>query len=201
MDSRMEEIIKGALQESLRAKDEFVRENILNIEFVAEKIASALSNDRKLILCGNGGSAADAQHISAEFVNRFKMERPPLPAIAISTDTSILTSIGNDYGFDQVFSKQIKAIGMEGDVLIAISTSGRSPNIIKAVESAKDMGIYTIGLSGGDGGKLLEKADLCLCVNSKETPRIQETHIFVGHLICELVDYILFKRVLQDEEI
>jgi D-sedoheptulose 7-phosphate isomerase len=199
-DSRIEEMIISSLQESLRAKDEFVRSNISNLIFISEKIASAFSNDRKLIICGNGGSASDAQHLAAEFVNRFKMERPPLPAIAITTDTSILTSIGNDYGFDHVFSKQIKAIGVEGDILLAISTSGRSPNIIRAVESAKEMGIYTIGLSGGDGNILMEKVDLCLCVKSNDTPRIQESHIFAGHVICELVDFILFQRTLPDEE-
>jgi len=132
----VEKIIEKALRESLKVQEEFVKENTHNLIFVAEKIALAFTSDRKLMLCGNGGSAADAQHIAAEFVNRFMLERPPLPAIALTTDTSIMTSIGNDYTFDEVFSKQVKAIGMEGDVLLGISTSGNSANVLAAMTAA-----------------------------------------------------------------
>ena len=132
----MEKIIQKALRESIGVKEEFIKENLAKLTFFAEKIALALTGDRKLLLCGNGGSAADAQHIAAEFINRYELERPPLPAIALTTDTSILTSVGNDYSFDQVFSKQIKALGVEGDVLLAISTSGNSTNVIEAVKAA-----------------------------------------------------------------
>jgi D-sedoheptulose 7-phosphate isomerase len=151
------------------------------------------------MLCGNGGSAADAQHIAAEFVNRFILERPPLPAIALTTDTSIITSVGNDYSFDEVFSKQVKAIGMEGDILLAISTSGNSANVLSAVEAAKNQGIFTVGLTGGDGGKLATLVELALMVKSDSPPRIQETHILVGHIICQLVDYLLFQQGVPDE--
>ena len=169
------------------------------LTFFAEKIALALTGDRKLLLCGNGGSAADAQHIAAEFINRYELERPPLPAIALTTDTSILTSVGNDYSFDQVFSKQIKALGVEGDVLLAISTSGNSTNVIEAVKAAKSLGIFTVGLTGGEGGQLASLVDLSLVVKSTVTGRIQETHILVGHIICELVDYILFQQGIPEE--
>jgi D-sedoheptulose 7-phosphate isomerase len=166
---------------------------------LAEKIARSFTSDRKLLLCGNGGSAADSQHLAAEFVNRFEMERPPLPAIALTTDTSILTCVGNDYSFNDVFTKQIKAIGLEGDILLAISTSGNSQNIISAAETAKTMGIYVAGLAGRDGGRLKEISDLCLVVNSKVTARIQESHILAGHIICKLVDYILFQRDIPED--
>ena len=164
----------------------------------AELIAEAFKAGNKLLLCGNGGSAADAQHLAAEFVNRFAIERPPLPAIALSTDTSILTSIGNDYSFDQAFSKQIKAIGKEGDILLAISTSGESKNVIMAVKVARDMGIKAIGLTGKGGGKMAKMVDILLNVDSNITARIQEVHITVGHIICELVDHILFQGASQD---
>jgi len=147
------------------------------------------------MVIGNGGSAADSQHIAAEFVNRFEIERPPLPALALTTDSSILTSIGNDYDFKFVFSKQVKALGKEADVLLAISTSGASQNVVKAVETAKGLGIKTIALTGKEGGELIEKADLVLNVESQSTPRIQEAHITICHIICELVDHILFKKV------
>ncbi|MFH1350883.1 MAG: D-sedoheptulose 7-phosphate isomerase [Pseudomonadota bacterium] len=197
----MEKIIEKALRESLKVKESFIKESMASLIFVAEKISMAFTNDGKLLLCGNGGSAADAQHIAAEFVNRFILERPPLPAIALTTDTSIITSVGNDYSFDEVFSKQVKAIGLEGDILMAISTSGNSPNVIKALEAAKSQGIFTIGLTGGDGGKLAKLADMPLVVKSKMTARVQETHILVGHIICELVDYILFQRGVTDEQL
>ena len=146
------------------------------------------------MICGNGGSAADAQHIAAEFVNRFIIERPPLPAIALTTDTSILTSVGNDYGNRRIFSKQIKALGKEGDVALAISTSGNSPNVLEALDATRDRQIKTILMTGAGGGKAAKLADLWLEVNSKITPRTQEIHILWGHLICELVDFILFQK-------
>ncbi|GAG28409.1 unnamed protein product, partial [marine sediment metagenome] len=150
----MKEIIEKLLEDSLKIKDTFIRENLSNLVQAAEKIALAFTSDRKLLLCGNGGSAADAQHIAAEFVNRYTLERPPLPAIALTTDTSVITSIGNDYSFDDIFSKQVKALGVEGDVLLAISTSGNSTNVLSAVKDARSQGIYTIGLIGKDGGEL-----------------------------------------------
>jgi D-sedoheptulose 7-phosphate isomerase len=190
----MEKIIQGALRESIKAKEDFIRENTNKLILIADKIALALTADRKLLLCGNGGSAADAQHIAAEFVNRYLLERPPLPALALTTDTSILTSVGNDYSFDETFSKQVKALGVEGDVLLALSTSGNSANVLKAVETARNKEIFTVGLTGGDGGKLADLVDISMVVKSHTTPRIQEAHILAGHIICELVDYILFQQ-------
>jgi D-sedoheptulose 7-phosphate isomerase len=190
----VEKIIQKALRESIGVKEDFIKENTTKITFFAERIALALTSDRKLLLCGNGGSAADAQHIAAEFINRYELERPPLPAIALTTDTSILTSVGNDYSFDEIFSKQIKALGVEGDVLLAISTSGNSANVIEAVKAAKNLGIFTVGLTGSEGGQLTRLVDLSLMVKSDVTARIQETHILVGHIICELVDYLLFQQ-------
>ncbi|MBN2122841.1 MAG: D-sedoheptulose 7-phosphate isomerase [Deltaproteobacteria bacterium] len=190
----MEKIIEKALKDSNKAKEDFVKENADNLILLAEKIALAFTGDRKLMICGNGGSAADAQHIAAEFVNRFMLERPPLPAIALTTDTSILTSIGNDYSFEEVFSKQVKALGLEGDVLLCISTSGNSRNVLAAAKTARDRGIYTVGLTGGDGGKLENLVDMALSVKSNVTARIQEVHIFAGHIICQLVDHVLFQK-------
>jgi D-sedoheptulose 7-phosphate isomerase len=195
----VEKIIQKALRESIGVKEDFIKENTTKITFFAEKIALALTSDRKLLLCGNGGSAADAQHIAAEFINRYELERPPLPAIALTTDTSILTSVGNDYSFNEIFSKQIKALGVEGDVLLAISTSGNSANVIEAVKAAKSLGIFTVGLTGGGGGQLASLVDLSLVVKSRVTARIQETHILVGHIICELVDYLLFQQGVPEE--
>ena len=190
----MKKIVEKILRDSVNVKEKFIRDNASNIILLAEKIVLAFTNDRKLMLCGNGGSAADAQHIAGEFVNRFLMERPPLPAIALTTDTSIITCIGNDYSFNDIFAKQIKAIGVESDILLAISTSGNSPNILAAVETAKNQGIYTVALCGQDGGSLVSIADSALVVKSDSTPRIQETHILVGHIVCQLVDYILFQQ-------
>jgi D-sedoheptulose 7-phosphate isomerase len=195
----LKKIIEKILEDSLKVKEAFIRENIPNLILLAEKVALAFTADRKLLLCGNGGSAADAQHIAAEFVNRFTLERPPLPAIALTTDTSIITSIGNDYSFEEVFSKQVKALGMEGDVLLAISTSGNSKNLLLAVKDAKRQGIHTVGLLGKDGGKLAGMVDMALVVKADNTARIQEAHILAGHILCHLVDYILFQRHLSDE--
>jgi len=195
----MKDIIEEILNESLQVKEKSIRKNIKGLTLLAEKIAAAFTNDRKVMLCGNGGSAADAQHIAAEFVNRFELERPPLPAVALTTDTSIITCIGNDYSFDEIFAKQIKALGVEGDVLLAISTSGNSVNVVKAAGAAKAQEIYVCGITGGDGGKLKDVADSCLAVESKSTARIQETHILMGHIICMLVDYILFQQGTREE--
>lgn len=195
----MEKIIDKILSDSLKVKETFVRENASNLVTLAKEIASAFINDRKLMLCGNGGSAADAQHLAAEFVNRFTFERPPLPAIALTTDTSVITSIGNDYTFDDIFSKQVRALGMEGDILLAISTSGNSANVLSAVKDARTLGLYTAGLIGSEGGKLVGMVDLALVVKSRLIPRVQEAHILAGHILCHLVDYILFKGHLKNE--
>lgn len=146
----------------------------------------------KVFLIGNGGSAADAQHIAAEFIGRFKLKRNGLPAISLTTDTSILTAVSNDYGFDMVFSRQLEALSQEGDVLIAISTSGTSPNILKAVEVARSKKVRVIGLTGGNDGKLKDVSDITIIVPSDNTPRIQEAHITIGHIICNLVEKEMF---------
>lgn len=194
----MKDIITKSYKDSINVKEAFFKQNLPLIMQTAEVIADAFKAGNKLLLCGNGGSAADAQHLAAEFVNRFMIERPPLPAVALSTDTSILTSVGNDYSFDQIFLKQIKAIGKEGDVLLAISTSGESKNVIMAVKTARDMGIRTIGLTGKSGGKMAKMVDILLNVDSNITARVQEVHITIGHIICELIDHILFQQGGRD---
>ena len=190
----MERIIKKALMEGLRVKEDFIKRNTSSLIHLAEHLSKAFTNNKKLLICGNGGSAADAQHLAAEFVNRFQLERKPLPALALTTDTSIITSVANDYSYEEVFSKQINALGVQGDILLAISTSGRSENVLSAIRTAKKKGLYTVGFIGGDGGEMRRLVDLALVVKSDQTPRVQETHILAGHLICELVDYILFQR-------
>ncbi len=146
----------------------------------------------KLLVAGNGGSAADAQHIAAEFVSRFNFDRPGLPALALTTDSSILTAVGNDYGYDQLFKRQIEANGLAGDIFLGISTSGNSPNILKALEAAQAKGITTFGLTGASGGEMKARCDHCLCVPSDDTPRIQESHILIGHTLCAMVELALF---------
>lgn len=192
----MEEIVGKSFKDSLKTKEKFFsKKNTALVIESAEVVVEAFKAGGKLLIAGNGGSAADAQHLAAEFVNRFEIERPPLPALALTTDTSNITSIGNDYSFDQVFSKQVRALGKPGDVLLAISTSGNSPNITKAVETAKAMGIKTIALTGKGGGQLADKCDIVLNVDAKVTARIQEVHITVCHILCELVDNMLFQKV------
>ncbi|MBW2545323.1 MAG: D-sedoheptulose 7-phosphate isomerase [Deltaproteobacteria bacterium] len=190
----IEDIIIRSFRESSRVKEIFVNENLSRLVKVIDVITQALSGGNKILLFGNGGSAADAQHIAAEFVNRFLIERPPLPAIALSTDTSVITSIANDYDFSEVFSKQIKALGHAGDVAWGISTSGSSPNVLKAFEVADRLGMTTIAFTGKDGGRMAEMVDFCLNVSSNSTPRIQEAHITAGHVICDMIDYRLFKK-------
>ena len=180
------------LEESLRVKRAFWEEEGPRILEAAERIARAFREGGKLLVFGNGGSAADAQHLAAEFVNRFRRERAPLPAIALTTDTSILTAVANDYDFADVFVKQVQALGRPGDVALGISTSGRSPNVVRALAEARRRGLFTIGLGGGDGGELPGVSDLLVLVPSRETPRIQEGHLFFVHLVCELVEESLF---------
>lgn len=188
----MKNTILRIFEASAEIKVKFARENADKIIEVVQVIAQAFRDGKKVILFGNGGSAMDASHIAAEFVNRFLMERPPLPAIALNTDAAVLTSISNDYDFTQVYSKQLTALGHEGDVVIGISTSGNSPNVIKAMETAKKNGMKTVLLTGGTGGKMASLADYTFIVPSKVTPRIQETHITLGHTLCQLVDEELF---------
>ena len=157
-----------------------------------DSIVDALKKGNKLLVCGNGGSAADSQHMAAEFINRFLLERSPLPAIALSTDTSVLTSISNDYSFDEVFSKQVDALGKCGDILFGISTSGSSGNVLKAFETAKKKEIMTIALTGALPNKIADTADICIDVPSQETPRVQEMHNMIIHMICELVERKMF---------
>ena len=194
----IEDIIIRIFRESSRVKEVFVNENLSRLVKVIDVITRALNNGNKILLFGNGGSAADSQHLAAEFINRFLIERPPLPAIALSTDTSVITSIANDYDFSEIFSKQIRAIGNEGDVAWGISTSGSSPNVLKAFEAAGKLGMTTIAFTGKDGGEMARMADYHLNVSSNSTPRIQEAHITAGHVICDMVDYRLFKRPEND---
>lgn len=188
----MKDSILKIFDESAQVKTRFARENADKIIEVVLLIAQAFREGKKVLLFGNGGSAMDASHIAAEFVNRFLMERPPLPAIALNTDTAVLTSISNDYDYSQVFSKQLAALGHEGDVVIGLSTSGNSPNVLKAIEVAKKNNMKTVVLTGGTGGQLANLADYTFIVQTKHTPRIQETHITLGHTICQLVDEELF---------
>ena len=190
----MEDYIIKIFRESGQVKEVFVNENLNRIVAVVGAVTAALKAGNKILLFGNGGSAADAQHLAAEFVNRFIIERPPLPAIALTTDTSIITSIGNDYDFVEIFSKQIRAIGRKGDIAWGMTTSGTSVNVVKGLEAAKKIGMVTIGLTGRDGGDVAKIVDHALNVSSTSTPRIQEVHITVGHVICEMVDFKLFQR-------
>ena len=188
-----QDAIRDIFEASMRAKQVFLEENAAALERAIELTGDALAGGRKVLLFGNGGSAADAQHIAAEFVGRFFRERRALPAIALTTDTSALTAIANDYGYDEVFTRQVRALGARGDVALAISTGGRSPSVLRAVEACRELGINTIGLTGGDGGPLAGMVDVSLRVSaSKLSARVQETHILIGHVICELVDRRLF---------
>jgi D-sedoheptulose 7-phosphate isomerase len=191
----MENIILKRFKESAEIKTRFLRENLPKFLDIIKLVSHAFESGNKIFFFGNGGSAADAQHLAAEFVNRYVMDRPPLPAMALTTDTSILTSISNDIAFEEIFSKQLRALGKEGDVAIGISTSGSSPNIIKAFEVAKEMGMKRIAFTGNNGGAISKMADYSLIVPSTSTPRIQEVHILVGHILCEMVEHSLFFKV------
>ncbi|MFC1988641.1 D-sedoheptulose 7-phosphate isomerase [Chloroflexota bacterium] len=176
------------LEENTRVIKAIVDSNISDIENMVRLVITALNAGGKVVLFGNGGSASDAQHIAGELVGKFMVERKALPAIALTTNTSILTAIGNDSGYEVTFSRQVEALVNRGDVVIGISTSGNSPNVTEAIKTAKMKGASTIGLTGGNGGKLAEVVDLVLKVPSHITPRIQEAHITIGHIVCELVE-------------
>lgn len=185
----MRKEIRRIFADSVAVKRSFARHHTAQLATVIETVCRALSDGHKLLFFGNGGSAADAQHLAAEFVNRFKLPRLPLPALALTTDTSALTSIANDFGYTQIFSRQVLALGQPGDVAFAISTSGNSPSVLRAVRACRQKGVVTVGMTGGTGGKLAGKVDHLLCVDSTaETARIQETHILIGHTLCELVE-------------
>jgi D-sedoheptulose 7-phosphate isomerase len=192
-------LIEHFVSESVRVKSEFFQINATLIAETAERMARALKEGRKVLLFGNGGSAADAQHIAAEFVGRFIPDRIPLPAISLATDTSALTALGNDYGYNAVFSRQVQALGNAGDIAIGISTSGNSPNVLEAIEVARSKALMTIGLTGQDGGKMNGLADILFRVPSRMTPRIQETHITLGHVLCELIDRELFPEAYPQD--
>jgi D-sedoheptulose 7-phosphate isomerase len=185
--------IESAIKDSVRTKEELLKAQAENIEKAALAIIDSLKKGGKLFIFGNGGSAADSQHIAAELVGRFKMERRALPAIALTTDTSILTAIANDYGYEAVFSRQLEALASKGDVALGISTSGNSKNVTAALKKAKSLGLKRIALSGGDGGKMKEEADISIIVPSKDTPRIQESHSLIGHILCGLIEDNIFK--------
>lgn len=184
--------IKTQLRSHQKVIESIEQELVPKIAAVADLLADALHNGKKLLVMGNGGSAADAQHFVAEMVGRFKMERRALPAVALTTDTSILTAIGNDYGFENIFSRQVEALAQAGDVVVGISTSGSSKNVYKALLLADEIGCRTIGLLGKNGGTIAEIVDVHITVNSDDTPRVQEGHITVIHILCDLLEKRLF---------
>lgn len=187
--------LEARIAQNIRAHMEITRQLLPQTPLcaqVAGKLIEAFTAGKKVLLCGNGGSAADAQHIAAEFVGKFYFDRPALPAEALTVNSSSLTAIGNDYSFDQVFSRQIEAFGAPGDVCIGISTSGNSRNVIEAMRAARRKSLITVAMTGAGGGQLQAEADYCICIPSTDTPRIQEHHILVGHVLCELVEQALF---------
>ncbi|MEM3846475.1 MAG: D-sedoheptulose 7-phosphate isomerase [Candidatus Parvarchaeota archaeon] len=190
----MKDDIRSRLLESANVKIKISQDEVLisKIEKTSNEIIGSLKKGGKVLICGNGGSAADAQHIAAELVGKFLKERKALPAIALTTNTSVITAIGNDYSYEDIFARQVEAFGKIGDILIGISTSGNSKNVLKAFEVAKNLSMMTIALTGQGGGKMKELADICINVPSDLTPRIQEAHITIGHIICEIVEKGLF---------
>jgi len=181
--------VERLLRESIATKERFLQQGgAAVVRRMADAVLNALRNRRRIYVCGNGGSAADAQHIAGELVGRFMRERAPLPCVALTTDTSVLTAVANDYSFEAVFERQVDALMERGDVFIALSTSGRSPNVVRAVEAARARGAVTLGFSGRDGGELAERCDVCLVAPSEVSARIQEIHITAAHVLCELVE-------------
>jgi len=196
MENMVKNFINKQIKNSINVKEKILNNQELMklIQEVALRCVEVYKNGNKTIIAGNGGSAADAQHIAGEFVSRFYFDRPGLPSIAITTDTSVLTAIGNDYGYEKVFARQVQANGVKGDMFIGISTSGNSANVIEALKECKEKGIITVGLTGETGGKMAPLCDYCIKVPSKETPRIQEVHIMIGHIICSVVEEAIFGK-------
>tara|TARA_B100000579_G_scaffold437380_1_gene466481 strand:- start:309 stop:887 length:579 start_codon:yes stop_codon:yes gene_type:complete len=191
----MSDRIINEIKESIKVKSDIIKDAslLMKIESLANEILKSIENGGKIIFCGNGGSFADSQHLAAEFVSRLRFDRPPLPSVALGTNSSNITAVANDYGYEEVFSREIISIGEESDIFIPISTSGNSLNILKAIKSAKDKKIKVIGLSGKDGGKMKDICDLIL-VPSKSTEKIQESHIMIGHIVCSIVEYNYFSN-------
>ena len=190
MKSRINKCIKSSVDNFTRVlQDDILQESIQKI--VIESL-NAFRSDKKMLLCGNGGSASDAQHIAAELSGRFYTDRPPLYAEALHVNSSYMTAVANDYGFEETYSRMVTAAGRKGDVLIGISTSGNSPNVVKAMQKAKEIGMFTIGFSGKNGGKMKAICDIMICVPSDDTPRIQEAHILIGHIISQLIEQEMF---------
>lgn len=189
-------LINQHVEEGVRLRAEYFAANAPLVAEAARRVAVALGRGHKVLLAGNGGSATDAQHWAGEFVNRFLIDRPPLPALALTTDTSVLTAIGNDFGYDLIFAKQIEALGNTGDVFIAISTSGNSANIVEAARVARRKNMLTIALTGEGGGKMAALSDILLAVPHPSTPLVQEIHAAIGHLLCALTDHYLFENVM-----
>ena len=187
-----QEIIRGAIRESIEVKSDLLNQHVSTIADLSRLLIEALRAGKKLVLFGNGGSAADAQHVAAELVNRFQMDRKPLPAIALTTDTSILTSVGNDLAFDELFSRQVRALVQRGDVAVGISTSGNSSNVINGIIAAKEKGAVTVGFTGRRGGRLKDLVDTCCHVSSESTARIQEAQITIWHALCEVIEREMF---------
>ncbi len=196
MSSSRHALITTSIQDSISVKQSLLDDAKLlgQIEGVIQEFVSALSSGHKILLFGNGGSAADAQHIAAEFVGRFQMERTPLPALALTVNTSALTGIGNDYAYENVFSRQIEALGSAGDVAVGFSTSGKSPNVLKGLAAAKAKGLVTVALTGKYGAMLQEVSQYCLCIPSDQTPRIQESHILIGHIVSQVTELEMFTK-------
>jgi D-sedoheptulose 7-phosphate isomerase len=194
----MKDRISAAFISHREVMESLERELTTKMIRVADLLVAAFRNGNKILIMGNGGSAADAQHLAGEIVGRFRLERRGLPAIALSTDTSILTAVGNDYGFDAIFSRQVEALAQEGDVVIGISTSGSSPNVHSALRLAREMGCRTVGLLGKDGGSIRDLVDMDLTVPGNDTPRIQEGHITIIHILCELVEQALFGEKVNE---
>ncbi|HKJ46796.1 MAG TPA: D-sedoheptulose 7-phosphate isomerase [Balneolales bacterium] len=190
----MREKFKDIIQASIDTKQTILNDpDILKtIEEAVQRISSAFEQDNKVLFCGNGGSAADAQHLAAELSGRFYKDRPALPAEALHCNTSYITAVANDYSYDEIYARLVNGIGKKGDILVGLSTSGNSSNIVKAFQEAREKGIITIGLTGKTGGKMKELSDLLICVPSSDTPRIQESHILIGHIICQFVEEKIF---------
>lgn len=192
----MKDYIQKSLSSTQLTLDQMMHDELLiaTLEEIAKASVTCLKNGGKILLAGNGGSAADAQHIAGELVSRFEFDRPGLPAIALTTDTSILTAIGNDYGYEKLFARQVQALGNKGDIFIGYSTSGRSKNILNALEESRRRGLVTIGFGGNGGGLLSELCDHLLLIPAQTTPRIQEGHLMLGHILCGLIESALFKK-------